>query len=67
MTNIHYICDGGCEGVSEVPCNCGAETCTKHGLPLRECSCEDGKHNGAFEKNNERPDAFLKNSHIAES
>ncbi len=40
----HYICTGGCEGVSETPGTCQAETCPKHGQPLTECECADGKH-----------------------
>ncbi|MEK7107547.1 MAG: hypothetical protein AAB899_05175 [Patescibacteria group bacterium] len=41
----HYICTGGCEGVSGKPGTCGAKTCPKHGKPLTECDCGDGKHN----------------------
>ena len=40
----HYICTGGCEGVSDKPGVCGAEMCAKHGLPLIECDCTDGQH-----------------------
>lgn len=42
----HYICTGGCKGKSEVAGVCGAETCPKHGVPLEECTCADGKHFG---------------------
>ncbi len=43
----HYICTGGCGGVSKSPGVCKEETCPKHGLPLTECNCTDGKHEGA--------------------
>ncbi len=42
----HYICTGGCMGKSEVVGVCGVETCPKHGAPLEECTCVDGKHFG---------------------
>ncbi len=45
----HYICTGGCEGVSEKSGVCNAEDCEKHHEPLEECACLDGKHHGAFE------------------
>lgn len=40
----HYICTGDCGGVSEKPGVCQAQTCPKHGQPLSECECSDGKH-----------------------
>lgn len=40
----HYICTGECAGVSEKPGVCQSQTCSKHGVPLSECECEDGKH-----------------------
>ena len=40
----HYICTGGCEGVSEKPGVCQDETCPKHDRPLTECDCADGGH-----------------------
>ncbi|MDO8514799.1 MAG: hypothetical protein Q7S50_04610 [bacterium] len=40
----HYICTGGCEGVSEKPGDCQALACPKYGKPLSECNCENGKH-----------------------
>ncbi len=45
----HYICIGGCRGVSEVPGVCQADECQKHGHPLEVCECTDGKHGGVFE------------------
>ncbi len=46
----HYICTGGCKGVSDTPGVCNAEDCVKHGEPLQECSCTDGKHEGMQEE-----------------
>jgi len=47
---IHYVCTGGCGGVSNSPGNCKAESCSLHGHLLTECNCQDGKHKEAFEK-----------------
>ena len=47
---MHYICTGGCKGVSEVEGVCGAETCPKHGNPLTSCDCKDGKHFGKMDQ-----------------
>ena len=41
---MHYICTGGCEGVSNTPGTCQAKTCPKYGKLLSECNCSDGKH-----------------------
>ncbi|OGZ01928.1 MAG: hypothetical protein A2946_04130 [Candidatus Liptonbacteria bacterium RIFCSPLOWO2_01_FULL_53_13] len=46
----HYICTGGCGGVSDKPGVCQAETCAKHGQPLELCGCTDGKHDDVFER-----------------
>jgi len=40
----HYICTGGCEGVSDTPGTCQAIACPKYGQPLTTCDCADGKH-----------------------
>jgi len=40
----HYICTGGCAGVSKDPGICQTDSCPKHGLPLEECSCTDNTH-----------------------
>ncbi|OGK20230.1 hypothetical protein A3C23_03290 [Candidatus Roizmanbacteria bacterium RIFCSPHIGHO2_02_FULL_37_13b] len=40
----HYICTGGCQGVSDVPGTCQAKDCVKHGQPLNECECTDDLH-----------------------
>ena len=49
----HYICTGGCKGVSEDPGTCQAEICPKNLFPLKECSCENGKHGMEEEKSEE--------------
>lgn len=46
---MHYICTGGCEGVSDKKGVCQAGDCPKHGKPLSKCSCGDGRHAGAFD------------------
>jgi hypothetical protein len=43
---MHYICTGGCKGVSETPGTCQAESCKLYGHPLEACDCTDGKHYG---------------------
>ena len=40
----HYICTGECAGISEKAGVCQSPTCSKHGQPLSECDCSDGKH-----------------------
>ena len=40
----HYICVGGCKGVSESSGVCQAADCPDHEKPLKECSCTDGLH-----------------------
>jgi len=50
--NKHYICTGGCEGVSNVPGVCQAEDCPDHGKSLKECDCADGGHDDV--KNEEK-------------
>ncbi len=42
----HYTCKGECNGISETPVSCGAESCSLHNHPLAECNCEDGSHKG---------------------
>lgn len=46
----HYICTGECAGISEKPGVCQSQTCSKHGVPLMECDCRDGKHGGNEKK-----------------
>ena len=52
--NKHYICTGGCGGVSETPGTCQAEDCPDHGKPLKKCDCPDGKHNSADSEEEEK-------------
>ncbi len=42
----HYICLGGCRGISETPGVCQAGDCPRHGKPLLECDCVNGAHQG---------------------
>jgi hypothetical protein len=42
-------------GVSDKPGVCQATDCPKHGKPLEECSCKDGKHNGRQDKKGAGP------------
>lgn len=44
VTKEHYICTGGCMGVSDHTGTCQAQNCPKHGQQLEKCSCQDGKH-----------------------
>jgi hypothetical protein len=41
----HYICLGGCRGVSLKPGVCGAPDCKDHNHALVKCDCTDGLHN----------------------
>ena len=40
----HYICTGGCNGLSETPGTCKAPQCSKTTKKLTGCMCEDGTH-----------------------
>lgn len=53
----HYICTGGCRGVSKLPGTCKAVHCPKHGEQLEYCDCEDGQHGGEFENKEDTPDS----------
>lgn len=46
----HYVCKGGCGGVSDAPGVCQAVDCRDHGKPLKECGCQDGVHRGMKEQ-----------------
>lgn len=41
----HYVCEGECGGVSDVPKACESEECNLRGKDLKECDCLDEKHN----------------------
>lgn len=40
----HYVCLGGCRGVSETPGVCQAQDCAHHNHELVRCACVDGRH-----------------------
>ena len=40
----HYVCLGGCRGVSRVPGVCQAPDCANHQHELVKCDCTDGLH-----------------------
>jgi hypothetical protein len=42
--DTHYICKGGCGGISLNPGICGAFDCADNGHDLHECACDDGLH-----------------------
>ena len=41
----HYICLGGCRGVSQTPCVCQSSDCVNHNHSLVKCDCMDELHN----------------------
>ncbi len=41
----HYICLGGCRGVSKKPGVCQAPNCENHNHELVRCNCADNLHN----------------------
>lgn len=41
----HYICLGGCEGVSKVPGVCQTPDCANSQHQLEKCGCADDLHN----------------------
>ena len=45
---MHYICTGGCEGISGHPGVCNTEGCPLKGHELIPCDCADGKHFGKW-------------------
>ena len=55
----HYVCTGGCGGVSEEAGVCDSDGCSKVGRPLQPCECEDGTHEdvgGASEEKDDEDD-----------
>ena len=50
MENLHYVCTGGCLGVSKTPGVCNSWNCEKKGHTLIECNCIDGKHEGVVDQ-----------------
>lgn len=62
----HYICKGGCKGVSDIPGTCQTDDCVNKGHELEECSCEkncgvEGSSCCAFEERNaeEKPEEVV--------
>lgn len=49
QSNEHYICTGGCKGVSKIPGNCQSQECAKFKQALSVCDCGDGEHYGFSE------------------
>lgn len=49
----HYVCTGGCGGVSAKPGVCAAPDCPHHGKPLEPCDCADGTHGWATDDSEE--------------
>jgi hypothetical protein len=48
---MHYVCTGGCKGVTDREgAMCEAKDCSKHDQPLTPCSCTDGQHREAYER-----------------
>lgn len=41
-----YVCPGECHGVSDIPKNCGSETCSRYGQPLVAENDEKAKEHG---------------------
>ncbi len=54
----HYICTGGCNGISDKPGVCQDEKCPKHGKQLTECGCADNKHESVGETKQEPTISF---------
>ena len=50
----HYICTGGCGGVSDAPGVCQTNGCPKHEHNLVECDCEDGNHEKVLSEEKEK-------------
>lgn len=55
----HYICLGGCKGVSKVPGVCQVENCVNHNHNLVECNCVDALHGGFKKKTNIHKKVFF--------
>ncbi len=48
MTELHYVCIGGCGKVSQTQDKCNSIGCWRARNPLAECDCSDGKHTEFF-------------------
>ncbi len=56
QTKKHYICLGGCRGVSDNMGVCQAPDCANHNHELVECHCTDGLHNDFKPMSNQKED-----------
>ncbi|HEX9664500.1 MAG TPA: hypothetical protein VGA49_01620 [Patescibacteria group bacterium] len=50
---MHYICTGGCQGLSDQPGVCQTPDCPNEGHPLKACDCADGRHYGDWDEKSE--------------
>ena len=41
----HFVCTGGCKGVSLKPGTCQEKSCPNYGHPLEYCDCGKPEHN----------------------
>ena len=48
----HYVCTGGCGGMSETPSTCDTTSCVKYHQPMTVCHCADGAHQEAYQNPN---------------
>jgi len=46
----HFVCTGGCGGISGTPGVCQTESCPHHKHSLESCSCTDGSHDDVKRK-----------------
>lgn len=49
----HFICTGGCGGISDQAGTCQVRDCMKYHAPLTACHCEDEKHLEAMDDPND--------------
>ena len=55
MEQLHYVCLGGCEGVSQNPGVCQATECENLNKNLVSCSCENNEHADSPSTDEEEP------------
>ena len=51
----HYICTGGCKGVTDVTGTCQTADCPDYGKDLHGCTCADGDHHESHHNEEETP------------
>jgi len=42
----HFVCTGGCGGVSKTMGRCQSEHCLKYNQPMMPCGCSNNQHPG---------------------